>query len=100
MDILGIARIFCPKVIMSLIVLGGIVGVVAVLLGKKVPGGFVPEEDKGYFMMGIILPDAASSDKRQDAVAKQVEGVLGKREGIESYTVINGYSILIQYCFP
>ncbi len=89
---MGIAGFFARKVVMSLLVLGIIIGA-TVVLGKKVPTGFVPEEDNGYFIMGIILPDAASL-QRTDNVTKKLESLLGKVEGIESYTVINGFSIL------
>ena len=88
----GVAGFFARKVVFSLIVLGGIV-VAAAALGKKVPGGFVPEEDNGYFLMGVMLPDAASFE-RTDAVSAKVEKILSQVEGIQSYTVINGYNIL------
>jgi HAE1 family hydrophobic/amphiphilic exporter-1 len=88
----GVARYFARKLVISLTILGVIVAAAA-FLGKKVPGGFVPEEDNGYFLMGIILPDAASFE-RTDAVSAKVEKLLSQVEGIESYTVINGYNIL------
>lgn len=87
-----IAGFFARKLIVSLIVLGGIV-LGAGFFGKAVPGGFVPEEDNGYFMMAVILPDAASFE-RTDGVTRKVESILAKVEGIESYTVINGYNII------
>jgi HAE1 family hydrophobic/amphiphilic exporter-1 len=87
-----VAGFFARKVIISLIVLGVIVFGAGYFI-KSVPGGFVPEEDNGYFLMGIILPDAASFE-RTDAVAKRVESMLAETDGIESFTLINGYSIL------
>ncbi len=94
----GLAGFFARKVVISLIILGGIVGAAA-LLGKKVPGGFVPEEDNAYFIMGVILPDAASFE-RTDQVTRKVEGLLSKVEGIESFTVINGYNIMSSTVSP
>jgi HAE1 family hydrophobic/amphiphilic exporter-1 len=29
-------------------------------VGKRIPGGFMPEEDMGYLYVNIQLPDAAS----------------------------------------
>ncbi len=87
-----VAGFFARKLIISLIILGGIV-VGAGFFGKSVPAGFVPEEDNGYFLMGILLPDAASFE-RTDAVSAKVENLLSKVEGIESFTLINGYNIL------
>lgn len=89
---LGVAGFFARKVIMTLLVLGIIVGA-TVVLGKKVPGGFVPEEDEGYFMMGIILPDAASV-QRTAKVSERVAAILQQVEGIATYTVINGYNAM------
>jgi HAE1 family hydrophobic/amphiphilic exporter-1 len=88
----GVAGFFARKILITLLILGGIV-VATVFLGKKVPGGFVPEEDNGYFLMGVMLPDAASFE-RTDAVSAKVEKILSQVEGVESYTVINGYNIL------
>lgn len=93
-----VAGFFARKLIISLILLGGIAAG-AGFFGKAVPGGFVPEEDNGYFLMGIILPDAASFE-RTDAVSAKVENLLSKVEGIESFTLINGYNILSSSVSP
>ena len=39
------------------------------MLGKRIPGSFLPEEDQGYFFAQVILPDAASF-QRTDAVMR------------------------------
>jgi HAE1 family hydrophobic/amphiphilic exporter-1 len=65
----------------------------AYLLNKRVPGGFVPEEDEGYYMMSVQLPDAASLE-RTSMVSKKVANLLGNIDGIATYTVINGYNVL------
>jgi HAE1 family hydrophobic/amphiphilic exporter-1 len=62
-------------------------------LAFKVPGGFVPEEDEGYFMLAIQLPDAASKD-RTEVISKKVESYFKGMEEISSYTAINGFNIL------
>ncbi|HSQ83597.1 MAG TPA: efflux RND transporter permease subunit, partial [Desulfobacterales bacterium] len=61
--------------------------------GKHVPGGFMPEEDMGYLMVNIQLPDAASL-QRSDAVAKKVEKILKKYEEVEHITTATGFSLL------
>ena len=63
------------------------------LLGKKVPGGFVPEEDMGYLFVNIQLPDAASL-QRTDAVTKKVEKIIEKFDEAEFVTAVAGYSLL------
>lgn len=87
-----VAGFFARKLLISLVILVAIV-FGAGSFGKLLPGGFVPEEDNGYFLMGVILPDAASFE-RTDAVSAKVEKLLEGVEGIESYTLINGYNIL------
>jgi HAE1 family hydrophobic/amphiphilic exporter-1 len=63
------------------------------LFGKILPGGFIPEEDMGYFFVNAQLPEAASL-LRSDKVAKSVEEILHEDEGVEYYTAITGYSML------
>jgi hydrophobic/amphiphilic exporter-1 (mainly G- bacteria), HAE1 family len=71
----------------------GVIVVLIVLLGRFIPGGFVPEEDQGYFMINVQLPDAASLERTEGVMAK-VEKMLQAEEGIEFYTGISGFSLL------
>jgi len=89
---LGVAGFFARKAIVTIMVLGGILAL-TFWLNKKVPGGFVPEEDEGYFMMGIILPDAASV-QRTAKVTEKVSALLKQVDGIATYTIINGYNAM------
>jgi HAE1 family hydrophobic/amphiphilic exporter-1 len=61
------------------------------LIGRKLPTGFLPDEDNGYALIGVQLPDA-SSLQRTRAVFKKVEAILGHTEGIAAYNSIAGYS--------
>src|SRR5512138_698088 len=65
----------------------------AVVIAGRIPGGFVPDEDNGYFFANIQLPDASSLE-RTDAVAKKVEEIIGKTKGVEYVTTITGYSLV------
>jgi hydrophobic/amphiphilic exporter-1 (mainly G- bacteria), HAE1 family len=74
----------------------GIVVLVAVgagLFGRALPAGFIPEEDQGIFGVNVTLPPAASLE-RTSAVLAQVEEILGKTEGVESYQTIGGYGVV------
>jgi len=64
-----------------------------VVLGRLLPGGFMPEEDMGYFFVNIQLPDAASL-QRSDAVTKKIENIISKHEEVEFITAAAGYSML------
>ncbi|MCY1722145.1 efflux RND transporter permease subunit [Prolixibacteraceae bacterium Z1-6] len=63
------------------------------LFGKLVPGGFIPEEDMGYFFVNMQLPDAASL-QRSDEVAKKIEAILAEYPEIEYVTNATGFSLL------
>jgi len=62
-------------------------------LGKRIPAGFLPDEDQGYLYANLSLPDAASLE-RTDNAAKKVEDILLKIPGVEKVTAITGYSLL------
>src|SRR5213075_1962601 len=62
-------------------------------IGKLVPGGFIPEEDKGYMFVAIELPEGASL-QRTDEVLKQVETIVGQTEGVRSAVGVVGMNIL------
>jgi HAE1 family hydrophobic/amphiphilic exporter-1 len=72
-----------------------IVGVAAVTFGVKLPGGFLPEEDQGYFYLDVQLPEA-SSLQRLDGTCKKIEEILRRTPGVEVFNTIVGYSILSQ----
>jgi HAE1 family hydrophobic/amphiphilic exporter-1 len=77
----------------------GIVVVATVFLLGRVPTGFVPEEDNGYFLINVQLPDA-SSLQRTDEVCRKIEAILAETKGIDNYTTIAGYSIITQVVGP
>jgi HAE1 family hydrophobic/amphiphilic exporter-1 len=72
-----------------------IVAVAAVLLGKKLPSSFLPEEDQGYVFINAQLPLAASLD-RTDEFCKKVEDIVQKTPGVKYCTSVIGFSLLSQ----
>ena len=72
-----------------------VIAVLAVLLAKRLPTAFVPEEDQGYAYALAQLPSAASLD-RTDAVAKRIENILTNTPGVKYYTTVEGFSLLSQ----
>ena len=89
---IGVAGFFARKTIRGVVFLGIIV-VVMLMLGKSVPGGFVPEEDEGYFMCSVSLPDAASL-QRTTEVTRKLEALIASVPGVESVTIVDGNSII------
>lgn len=88
----GFAGFLVKKTIRSLIFVGVLVGFI-IVLGIKIPTGFVPEEDEGYFFINVELP-AASSLQRTSKLCEKVEDILSKNESIDSYTTDVGFSLL------
>ena len=90
----GFTGILVRKLARSMIFIGILV-VAIVLLGSRIPGGFVPEEDQGYVLAQVQLPDAASL-QRTDEIAKRTEQILLRTPGVERVTTITGYSLVTQ----
>ncbi len=84
------SRQLVRKVAIPLFLLAG-VAVVSVLLGRKLPTGFVPDEDQGYAIIGVQLPDGASL-QRTRAVYEQVDAILSKQPGLQTYNGVAGFS--------
>ena len=57
------------------------------------PTSFVPNEDQGYVLSAVLMPDAASLHRTSD-VSRRVDAVFSKIPGVENRTEITGYSLL------
>ncbi len=90
----GLAR----KATFSMLLLVAVV-VAIFLVGKHVPGGFIPDEDKGYLFVSIQLPEGASL-QRTDETLKQVENIVGHTKGVRSAVGLAGMNILNSLNFP
>jgi multidrug efflux pump len=64
----------------------------AVLMGKVVPGGFVPAQDKEYLISFAQLPNGASLD-RTEGVIRQMSDIALKQPGVESAVEFPGLSV-------
>ncbi len=98
----GAVAWLCRLFPLVLIVYGGLL----VLTGgafSKLPGGFLPQQDQGYLLVNITLPEGASVEKTQAVVNRVTELILEKRnedgvvisgvEGVAHVTAITGYSV-------
>ena len=82
---------FTHKIGRGMLLLGVLV-VGLVLLFKIVPAGFVPEEDQGYVLATVLLPDGASL-QRTDATLKKVQKIVADIDGVENAAFVAGYNI-------
>ncbi len=84
--------IFIRKAGLSLLLLLLVAGVGA-LIGGRLPGGFLPEEDQGYMYAGVQLPDASSLQRTSEA-CRRIEEIMLNTPGVEYVTTVVGYSML------
>ena len=70
-----------------------VVTVFAGLIGSRLPGGFVPDEDQGYLYLNVQLPLAASL-QRTAAVNDKIDAILKETPGVKYYTGVAGFSLL------
>ena len=71
----------------------GVLCVVIVGLVNRVPAGFIPEEDQGYLLAQVNLPDASSLE-RTDLVMKKAEAIIKANEAVEGYNTVTGFSLI------
>ena len=89
---IGLCRVLIHKSVFALLFLG-IIAAATGLFGKKLPTGFLPEEDHGYLYVNVQLPFAASLDRTVD-VCNQVETIVLATPGVKSCTTVAGFSLL------
>src|ERR1700692_181371 len=94
----GIVNFLIRKAGRSMLLLVAVVGGIW-LLSKAVPGGFIPDEDKGLLFVGIELPEGASL-QRTDAVLKKAEQIVAATKGVRSVCAISGFNILTGLNMP
>jgi HAE1 family hydrophobic/amphiphilic exporter-1 len=86
------ARILVRRSILTI----GLVAVVmvgAAFFGKQLAAGFIPDEDQGIFGVNVTLPPGSSLERTSAALA-QVEAIVEKTEGVDSYQTIGGYGVV------
>ena len=59
----------------------------------RLPTAFIPQEDAGYLMVAVQLPDGASLERTEQALAR-VKDAAGALSGVEHVVEISGLSLL------
>jgi len=68
------------------------VGTVGLFIKK--PGGFIPTEDAGIFIMGVTLPEGASSARTDHFMDRITDSIMKKHPEVQNISAINGINIL------
>ncbi len=79
--------------VIALAIYGGLLFATVWIFGV-VPGGFVPQQDKGYFVVNVQLPQGAALE-RSDAVVRTVQKLASSVPGVVHTIGMPGYSALL-----
>jgi multidrug efflux pump len=60
----------------------------------RTPTGFIPQQDKGYLLVNVQMPDAASLPRTR-YVMQRIEEIARQTEGVRHTVAISGQSILL-----
>jgi multidrug efflux pump len=67
--------------------------ILAITLWKITPGSLVPDEDQGFYITAVYLPDGASL-QRTDKVVKEVEGIIRQNPNVANTIVFTGFDFI------
>lgn len=62
-------------------------------LFKSIPTSFIPNEDQGYLLAQVILPDSASLDRTIETTA-EIDKIFAANPAVFNRTTVNGFSLL------
>jgi multidrug efflux pump len=63
------------------------------------PTGFIPQQDKGYLILNVQLPDAASVDRTESVMAR-IEEIAKTTKGVKHTVGISGTSLILNANAP
>ncbi|HZZ27063.1 MAG TPA: efflux RND transporter permease subunit, partial [Pirellulales bacterium] len=66
---------------------------------SRTPTGFVPQQDKGYLLLNVQLPDSASVERTQ-ATMDRIEAIVGHAPGVDHTVGISGQSLILNANAP
>jgi hydrophobe/amphiphile efflux-1 (HAE1) family protein len=84
--------------VIALLVYGGLL-YLTYLGFSRAPTGFIPEQDKGYLIVSVQLPDGASL-QRTKAVMDRLVKIAGGTKGVASTLAISGTSVILDADAP
>ncbi|WP_229619731.1 efflux RND transporter permease subunit VmeQ [Vibrio parahaemolyticus] len=94
----GLVGFLSRRIVLSIGVYGALIAVLAFAF-MTVPSSFVPNEDKGVFMVEMRLPDAAALQRTAPLMKKYVDE-LKQMEGVENVVSVAGFSVINMASIP
>jgi hydrophobe/amphiphile efflux-1 (HAE1) family protein len=84
--------------LIALLVYGGLL-VLTYFEFIRAPTGFVPQQDKGYLLLNVQLPDSASVERTQRVMAR-IENIAHDTPGVEHTVGVSGQSLILNANAP
>ena len=84
--------------VIVLLLYGGLLAFTYVQFNRT-PTGFIPQQDKGYLLLNVQLPDSASVERTQ-TVMDRIETIAHKTPGVEHTLAVSGQSLLLNANAP
>lgn len=84
-NIIGKAKLCC--IFLLVVVIG------TAYLYKVLPSTFIPDEDQGFFITSVNLPEGTSLNRTQETMTKLAEEIK-THQGVENVMAITGYDVL------
>ena len=84
--------------VVVLLVYGGLLAL-TYLEFTRVPTGFVPQQDKGYLLLNVQLPESASVERTQKMMAR-IETLARETDGVAHTVGISGQSLILNANAP
>jgi multidrug efflux pump subunit AcrB len=66
---------------------------------QRTPTGFIPQQDKGYLLLNVQLPDSASVERTQRVMAR-IEQLAHDMPGVEHTVGLSGQSLILNANAP
>jgi multidrug efflux pump len=87
----GVARLIRGWPI-ALVAFGAVIAGIVVMF-RVLPSSFVPDEDQGYFFVGVEAPDTASLAYVVE-LSQRVQRIVSADPAVQDVAVVNGYSLI------
>jgi hydrophobe/amphiphile efflux-1 (HAE1) family protein len=84
--------------LVALLLYGGLLGVTYWQFNRT-PTGFIPQQDKGYLLLSVLLPDSASVERTERAMAR-IEAIVRQTPGVAHTVGISGQSLILNANAP
>ncbi|MBQ6976904.1 MAG: multidrug efflux RND transporter permease subunit [Selenomonadaceae bacterium] len=89
----GIVAAFIKKSALAFVCLA-VIGILTGMIYSRLPSTFVPEEDQGYFMTAVNLPEGTSMNHTQETINRLSDAVMKEMPGLQACMSATGFDIL------